>query len=617
MATINVNLLEDLDKYDINDLYLGYLDIFKQRNILNEGQKYGKNIEGNFDEDIWILKNDDTDTNRYVDFVKFGKLIFKGLKNEDIITIKLWVAEMLTREDYLMPSTILIRINVLYEIMEYTDCLSEELLLQGGNPIEDWKDNSERGEKGNFAGLCGLIEYLEYRIEYLNELNDNLEEYLRLAEKVCKTISIKGKVRELPTSKDITAFSYYVEKFFDENKGSNLEIFFYPILIWWKVTNVIPMRTSELCKKLTRDCLVYENGKMFLKIDRVKKNRNPKKHSLPVLDKVEINNDIADMISYYIDETGKFGKTNTLFSYRAYNEIKKDLMEKNEDMPVSYNNGTNPNAKKMNEDNFSAPVFDRLLKIFYDYVINRMYKDSTIKTKIKPMDTRHFAFFSLMLQGLSPIEIALLGGHTTIKSQETYEYEIRYYMDSNLYELIEKNKSSKEDKNESYRKSIKEIVSSMPESPPKNLIKCRELKVGYCTFDFRIEEDEACEDFDSCCFCSKFWCAPSAQNYKGILKMVSNKISEMTKYELIKNAEFLGDLMNDISLNAVQCRDGIDVCMDREQLSKIRTTCNKIKHNATRVNKLRYSMIDLEQLDGKLESVIKSISDTIEVKDQR
>lgn len=607
MGTINFDLLEDLNKNDVADLYLRYSEVFNQKQILNSGEKERSYLNGDFDEDEWILNKDTTDTNVFIDFTKYDKLRFKGLRDKDKIIIKLWTAEMLTREDFLSASTVSYRVNTLYEIMEETNCLSEELLEQGGNPLEDWKDNSTRGVKGIATGIYGLIDYLEYRNEYLEELDDNLDNYLNLAKKVSKKISIEDKPRNLPKSKDITAFSYYIEKFFNENKDLDLEIFYYPILIWWKVTNVIPMRISELCKKLTRDCLIYEDERIFLKIDRVKKKRDTRRHHLPILDKIEINSETADMIEHYIKLTEHFGKTNTLFSYRAYNKIKSILNKKYEN--ISIKTTTN---RKNNEDNFSHTIFDTLLDSFYDYVIKNLYKDSMIETRVKPTDTRHFAFFSLMLQGLSPIEIALLGGHTTIKAQENYEYEVIYYMDSELYKLLGKNRTSKVDKNENNRKSIKEIISNMPEEPPKSLLECRELKVGYCTFDYENGED-ACEDFDDCCFCSKFWCAPTAENYKKKLQMISKRTLSMIHNDLIKNANFLSDLISDIKLNSIQCRDGIDVCMDRNDLIKIRTTCNKIKHDTECINKLRYSIIDLDQVDNKLESVIKSIENTVSI----
>ena len=152
--------------------------------------------------------------------------------------------------------------------------------------------------------LKEYIYYLEDKDLITDEHYDVLESLMSI-----KLGKRKDKRRKLPNESDILTFDYYLKYFFkDEEIEDDMKVMFYPVLIWWKVTNVIPMRPVELCTRLKRDCLEEVDGKYYLHVDRAKvdvgKNKTVgRKQRIPLLNKLSITKDIFDLINEYIKLT--------------------------------------------------------------------------------------------------------------------------------------------------------------------------------------------------------------------------------------------------------------------------------------------------------------------------
>lgn len=99
----------------------------------------------------------------------------------------------------------------------------------------------------------------DFMLDCLNQIEDINLEY-------------EKKSRKIPYSKDVIAFKYYLDRFFNEKHPVVLKNFYMSILLWWKITSVIPMRPSEFAFKLKRDCIFTTDENYYLKIDRVKIN---------------------------------------------------------------------------------------------------------------------------------------------------------------------------------------------------------------------------------------------------------------------------------------------------------------------------------------------------------
>ncbi|BCD15390.1 hypothetical protein [Bacillus cereus] len=76
-------------------------------------------------------------------------------------------------------------------------------------------------------------------------------------------------------------------------------------------------------------------------------------------------------------------------------------------------------------------IFYRAIERVYDFKVEQEYQ-------LRPNDTRHLAFMSLMMQGYSPVEIARLGGHKTIQTQVHYSSHKEYWVDSEVFKLMKK-----------------------------------------------------------------------------------------------------------------------------------------------------------------------------------
>src|SRR5699024_12777022 len=68
--------------------------------------------------------------------------------------------------------------------------------------------------------------------------------------------------------------------------------------------------------------------------------------------------------------------------------------------------------------------------------INNFSSRKIVNRKIRPNDTRHFAFLNLMTQGYHPVEIARLGGHNSLNSQYHYHQHVEYWVASEVMELM-------------------------------------------------------------------------------------------------------------------------------------------------------------------------------------
>lgn len=128
------------------------------------------------------------------------------------------------------------------------------------------------------------------------------------------------------------------------------------------------------------------------------------------------------MIKEYVNLTEQYGYSKTLLSYRAHKEI-------------SLTNRLDYSKTKRNPNIFTSHSFQRILNDFYDNIISSSPYNFTIRAlgedseheirrsrqngivfdferRLRPNDTRHIAFLSLMIQGFHPVEIARLGDMT-------------------------------------------------------------------------------------------------------------------------------------------------------------------------------------------------------------
>ncbi|MBD8068100.1 integrase [Bacillus sp. PS06] len=476
---------------------------------INEAVNILKNeplhYSGDFDDDEWIfhINNLNTGLKR--------KLKFKELKayesvnhipNNFQVIVKCWVADLIPKYHITTVAGYYLK---LLKFLEYTDGFDQEK----DDEFVLWFTSTQTiSNKDKQYTIYVILNFLDYADIEAGEVY--IKPLLNLKKKVIR----KKANRTLPPSKDILAFSQSIDFYYQEIKSSNCKdmkwinekLLYYPIIIWWKLTTIIPLRPSEFCS-IKRNCLSEGEGNYYLHLPR---HKYQKKHP-NVVDKVRIDQITFELISAYIDETDKYGNSDTLISY---NSVLKTS---------SYFIRSIRETQKININVFNIEQLYLWIQIFYEKIVRPKYGfNIPQKNQLRPNDTRHLAIFSLMMQGVSPIEIARLANHNTISMQLNYAHHTEYWIDSEVFSLLQKFKfaqsyqsnpeissSNKKKRKETMRASL-DLAPHIPNDillkafrPPTTPDCKKPLKdIGYCS-----DEQQRCETED-CIFCNHWRITP-------------------------------------------------------------------------------------------------------------
>lgn len=566
-SLINTALIEE-KSIDLNEFIDNYRHNESFIKVLNE---YGP--FNNFDSNIWRFSNELIQSTNSIDFNELNKLIKADIiTTEDLELIKCFLVEAL--DDGATPLTVKRMFNSIQSFIKASNNFS----------FEDEEDIGILLSNGTDTSLISthIVEY----IEFLTAMS-----YSKPSHVVAMNYFYEHPIgtdryakRQLPKNSDIFAFDYYLKKLYKENDSDILKKLYMPVLLWWKITTVIPLRPSEFSFKLKRDSIIKENEKYFLKVDRVKVNNkeNSRKYkrtdaSIPLLSKIGITEEIYMLIKEYLqlitplDEDGK-----TLLSYKAYRIFLEEYFRTYKPDNIYVKNGLIDNQLlKVNAEHFNREILQSLINSFYTEVIKSKYNDDSITKTLKVGDTRHMAFSSLLLQGVSPIEIAMLGGHTSLSSQNHYTTNSSFYIDSEILDYVSHRNVSPEID----CITLKKIILSKPRNPGKNLLEYAptEDNIGYCTADFT--KDVCDSNYRTCILCSKWWCYPSSANYQKALEYINkNSIAPLTE-KLHKEEEFLGTLLKQASVVNIDGLIELDKSYDeniQKQVKQIKSTADEI-----------------------------------------
>ncbi|MEB8960314.1 integrase [Bacillus cereus] len=514
---------------------------------------------------LWKLYDEERDNMFYL---RFSRLIeeLSGCSVSEVekltIVMKCWAANLLVKYQFSTVSAIFK--YVLDEVIK-TNIFRIALL-------EDFTQRIlSKGETVRATIASAIFNFYNYYDNF-----EGKEGYLNFLSTIP---SVKPRTRVIPTVKDFLKFAWVLNDFFIKtNSDSQRYIYYYPIRIWWHLTSVIPIRIGEFLL-LKRNCIYIKDDRYYLKLPRIK---NRGQGGKKVIDELEISKKIYSMVKEYVEMTEEFGYSETLLSYRAHKGI------------------LNEPILRRNPDIFRCNIFRDLLHEFYDKVITAPPYNFTVRSigedsekeirqgringvnfdferRVRPNDTRHLAFLSLMIQGFHPIEIARLGGHDTIYSQRHYQQHEFFLTDSGISKLIKMfsltgqplknsvffNGSSR--KAGHIGKLFRERFIFSPAKTSKQ--EWDKLEIGYCTalikdcktqcfrcFEYwRIEYDEFLEKRE---FIER-WMKESQEEvltlYKTLLnlhlKLVSdtyNKINPNLTRELAINSKQLRDLLQNI-----------------------------------------------------------------------
>ncbi|MCY9694547.1 tyrosine-type recombinase/integrase [Paenibacillus alginolyticus] len=453
---------------EISDaLYKGTKSILEAKEILRKLHDDNILIEGKFESEIWKLKSPNENYNTRIYFT---------LNNEETPPpysiplsvwrqVKCWAAERLLVVE---PKTVQRNVFCLKQALTVSnsfDHANVELL------IEHLTNYESDPTKDDIFNIC--LNFLDY-----SNL-PNKEEYINELRMVRGRFKSPHNVRTLPNYSDVLKFQLILE-YFSKTWSYEEKCTYFPILLWWKITNVIPLRPSEFCD-IPRQCLFAKNGSFFMKLPRKKQKGTLR--NVEVIDSVAISENIYKLVQEYMSLTEGYGESKTLLHYNATKAYLR----------------TNTWFLKRDPLSFFYSNLNNILEKFYTEIIEKKY-DIYNLDRITPNDTRHFAFCNLMLQGMNALTIARLGGHRNVESQYHYQQHMDYFTESKIFHLTRTIQLQK-------YSEFNEIVSNIElEQAKTNALRDRsnfdfldEMEIGYCT-----DRNKDCES-EYCQFCKKWW----------------------------------------------------------------------------------------------------------------
>ncbi|PFO83582.1 hypothetical protein [Bacillus cereus] len=432
--------------FNEQDIYL-YKNRFKD--LVNQELLVSKNFEDN----LWVAVDE------------FGsKIKFKFLNSTFLNAIKVYILIIIDRGTHLKYTA---------SLLQY---INQSILLSDGFNIEIIDDFigtithfSENKRTRISLEVIRFLKFINHKDQAL--FMDELKKFIKYERFLTN--------RKLPPYKDILLFDDLVDKFINTATVEQ-KLEYFPILLWWKLTTIIPLRPIEFCL-LSYNCIEKRQNKFFITVPRKKQEFNSSA-DINIENTFEIPDTLYKFINFYRIHTAerKF-ETKHLFTYETYSTFSKN---------------SRPDQFGGKKGKLNYYVLQQLLHSFYRNIIQ--IKNSYPElTKIKLGDTRHLAICNMMLQGFNMLSIAKLAGHRRIRTQQSYWSHIDYFVQSYVYILAENIRTERLNTvnsplniNSTIRKSL------LKQSKGKK--KVRVVEHGYCNdehFPFACSECAHCPSF--------------------------------------------------------------------------------------------------------------------------
>ncbi len=270
-----------------------------------------------FEDDIWVFEDPLKKSKLFIKFddieskVNFNKNIdIENFKN----VIKCWVIQLYDNHYSLVVRSCL---NNLKKLIKLTSGFKKEL-------AEVLKQHLTESTHSD-VHKAKMIDIMHNFFDFAQI--DTASHYSETLKSLYNNLSRDYRVRKIPSSKDVLTFSKKLEEWFDEVRREGREeelLTYYPIMLWYKLTTIIPIRPSEFCA-IKRDAIKSLDGKSYLKLPRKK---NKKTANVQIVDEFLISEELANLINDYINISNSYGETDTLISYRAIRGGKRRTQKK-------------------------------------------------------------------------------------------------------------------------------------------------------------------------------------------------------------------------------------------------------------------------------------------------
>ena len=421
-------------------------EIEKSRKKFKGLKDEGIIISGNFEDSKWILSNEIHTTTLNFEFDEI--LYNKEAKERNMYTYKQFVNSV---KSYAVLN---IQKKSIQTTRQYLHVLKKYAIAT--NYFNEKKSKNGLDALGPLEHFAGILHYIEGYLQYTNF--DGTEYYISLLDELidealalARITSGDNKRRSLSDFQSMMLFDRIIDDFWKRvNNNSNKELkeLYFPLYLWWKITNIIPLRLTEFCVT-PYDCIEESSdGKFYIYLRRTSLKGNKKGRRRYVSYKLDedyniykyvISKEIADSIKEYQEITKENRRDyNRLICYvsfvkRAYHY--GDKLDSNS--PLLDRKFTRESLQHLRNR-----FLTRIVQNEYNYEILESDKfieertvgiedNETVIVEFKPLkdsqisafrlgDIRHYAMINLVLSDVSPILVRELVDHEDINTSFHY-----------------------------------------------------------------------------------------------------------------------------------------------------------------------------------------------------
>ncbi len=371
------------------------------RKYFDELKNAGTIINAFYDDDLWICFQDkDSPTKRLsFSFTEAHPEIEKTVKNYLLVKLYVQKCSLVTVKKRLMH---------IRHFMEDTDFMNPDHVKDYQIITGTWNENKKRE-------AVSIKEFLQF------SSLDHAGLYYDVVKNIKKA---ENNYRELPNFQGILIFDFIVNDYWEKIKDSKDRYRLFPVILWWKLTTVIPTRPVEFFN-LKRDSVYEKNGRYFFKIERLKTELGKRLAVSDIVTDFEINEELYFLIHDYVDYCNGIDDCIYLISPPTCDVIYRNMV---------FNTRQKFTHEKMNKyyHAFQKEIVEG--QYHYKVVRSRDTKEGELPY-IYYGDTRHLAIMNMMLQGINPIYIAQLAGHHTLDAQVGYYSHLETFTTAKSYIL--------------------------------------------------------------------------------------------------------------------------------------------------------------------------------------
>ncbi len=407
-----------------------------------------KKVRVNFKDNEWIFKEEFTRSDAVFSYKKIeDSLRFSGSENKEelLIAAKCWIAKKLNENSITVTHAKLSNLVAAFLSTKGLRDTSELLeMIQESNLIRRSPKNQYKVQKVSnnvmYKFIIDLVDFLEFynRDKFVYFIND-LSEYKA-------KIKLEKSYRELPSFKDILTIKQCLDSWYKEaeqNKSEEL-LKYFPLVLWWNLTTIIPMRVIEFCH-IKRNCFSLKDGNHFITFPRMKYDRIGAHRTDIEYDTLPIPKELYDLFQGYLILSEQYGLSNYLISNNVYRHcFNYDKKTYDENSLFNYNDFNNTIAsffKEIIHEKYNINIVSINKHYRTNYATRSkeaFISDSavgSIDTMINLGDLRHIAIINMMMQGYDKVEIQRLAGHITEDIQYSYFNHMENWMDIEIQKM--------------------------------------------------------------------------------------------------------------------------------------------------------------------------------------